>query len=156
MATRARRFIQLLTSILLVLFPLVLSAACAPPVGQPTPPASENKETDRPPVDYPDKGNPKLDSFLNQLIAAERRGEAEAFARQRDVQLTDGKVRVEIQAVPGQLDVAANVTASFGTIEVIARVQNAIQAVVPISDLAMLAEKESIQMIREPVRAVPD
>lgn len=127
---------------------------CAPPQSQTIPPSTDDEEPSRLPIDYPDKGNPKLDSALNQLIDAYNQGKAEEFARQRNIKLVDGKVRVEIRAVPGQLDVAANVSASVGTVELISRRSNGIQAVMPITSLTMLAEEESIGFIRDPIRGV--
>ena len=42
------------------------------------------------PLDLPDKGNPKLDSQLNQLVNAEMRGEAASFAQQINIELLNG------------------------------------------------------------------
>ena len=109
-----------------------------------------------PPMPDPDKGNPKLSTFLNQLILAEKRDEADSFARQRNVQLVDSKetvqkVRVEVDSSPGQLDVIANVAATTGTVELISRDFNGVQAVVPITSLTALAEEKSIKIIGIPV-----
>lgn len=151
------RLVILVSAILLILLP-----ACGPAQGQTAPPSSGN--TTKPqgregvnlaPMPQPDKGNEKLDTALNQLISAEKQGQAEAFARQRNIRLVDGKVRVHIEAKPGQLDKAANVTAKFGTIEIVSPRSNSVQALVPIASLTALAADDSIRVITIPVSVIP-
>ncbi len=60
-----------------------------------------------PPSDSLDKGNPKLDSASNQLILAEKRGEANSFAQQSNIRLVDGSGSIIIECVPGYLEAAA-------------------------------------------------
>jgi len=43
-------------------------------------PASDEKGQDLSQIELPPKGNPKLDSQLNQLVCAESRGETASFA----------------------------------------------------------------------------
>ena len=74
--------------------------------------ASGQDVVNLPPFDSPDKGNPKLDSQLNQLVCAESSGEAASFAEQSDIELVDGSVRVIIECVPGQLEAATEAAAS--------------------------------------------
>lgn len=114
-----------------------------------------NQGVNLPPMPQPDKGNPKLDSFLNQLIDAEKRGEAESFSRQRNTELVDGKVRVQIEAELGQLDAAAKAAAAVGTVELIVKDFNHVQAVVPITSLTALANEESIRFIGNPIKSTP-
>jgi len=104
--------------------------------------------------DSADKGNPKLDSRLNQLVRAEMRGEAASFAEQSNIELVDGAVRVIIECVPGQLEAAAGAAAGAG-----ARVETSyddwLQVVAPITSLGALADTESIHFIRLPQQPLP-
>jgi len=107
-----------------------------------------------PSFDRPDKGNPKLDSQLNQLVRAERLGEAESFAEQSNIELIEGNVRVIIECVPNQIDNAMLEAQNAGaTIEM--DYDNLLQVVVPITNLTTLAETESIRFIRLPHLATP-
>ncbi|MFC2071991.1 hypothetical protein ACFLUU_04655 [Chloroflexota bacterium] len=126
--------------------------------GEELPPLEESKETDAPPIDYPKKGNPKLSSHLWDLIEAEKQGEAESLAQSwgRGEDMVDGKVLVEIEASPGQLDAAANLTAAVGTIHIVSSRMNLVEAVVPITSLEALANQESIRFIRLPVRPMQE
>ena len=121
----------------------------------PPPEQSGNKGVDLPPIEYPEKGHPKLASHLNRLILAEEQGEAEAFARPRNIKLVNGNVRVSIECVPGQVEEAAKAVSALGTVELIARFSNGIQAVVPITSLTALADEESIRFIGLPVPPDP-
>ena len=102
-----------------------------------------------PPLDLPDKGNPKLDSQLNQLISAESRGEAASFAEQSNIELIDGGVRVIIECVPGQLGAATEAATDAGA-KLETSYDNLLQVVVPITSLTTLAETPSIHFIRLP------
>ena len=117
--------------------------------------ASDWGITDLPPLDPPDKGNPKLDSVLNQLVLAEKRGEATAFAAQSSIELNDGSIRVIIESVPGRLEEAKEV-ASDANARIETSYNNLLQVVVPISGLLTLAESESIDYIRLPHTPWPD
>ena len=149
MAGRTKQLAGLLISVALIL-PLIVPA-CASPQNQTVPGSSDNRGFNLPPMPDPDKGNPKLDPRLQDLILAEKRGEAESFARQLGVGLMDGRVRVQIESLPGKLDATTNATAAVGTVEIIERDFNHVQAVVPISSLTALAEEESIHLIRIPI-----
>ncbi|MBI2852614.1 MAG: hypothetical protein HYX84_05900 [Chloroflexi bacterium] len=100
-----------------------------------------------------DKGNPKLSSQLNQLVQAESRGEAVSFAQQQNIVLVDRKVRVVIETLPGQLEMARQAVASVGTVE--ASDEGLLQAIVPVSSLNSLAEEPGIKFIRLPMLPVP-
>ena len=109
---------------------------------------------DLPPLDLPDKGNPKLDSRLNQLISAERRGEAVSFAQQSNIELVDGAIRVIIEYVPGQLEAATEAVTNAGA-ELETSYANLLQAVVPVAKLSTLADAASIHSIRLPQSPLP-
>ncbi len=107
-----------------------------------------------PPFDLVDKGNPKLDSQLNQLVRAERHGEAASFAEQSNIELVDGAVRVIIECVPGQLEAATEAATNAGA-KWEASYDNLLQVVVPITSLNTLADAESIHFIRLPEYPAP-
>lgn len=107
-----------------------------------------------PPLDSPDKGNPKLDSQLNQLVSAERRGEAASFAEQSNIELIDGGVRVIIECVPGQIEAATKAAAEAGA-KLETSYDNLLQVVAPITKLSTLAEDSSIRFIRLPQYPLP-
>jgi hypothetical protein len=90
----------------------------------------------------------KLDGTLNQLIRAEEQGEAEEFARQGNIKLVDGSVRVEIECLPGRAEEVARAAGAFGIVE--GTYRNLVQAVVPITNLNALDEVEGIRFIRMP------
>jgi len=105
-------------------------------------------KTNLPPLDLPDKGNPKLDSQLNQLVSAEKRGEAASFAEQINIELVEGNVRVIVECLPDQIDTAVKAVSALGVVETTYR--NLLQVVVPITSLTTLADAESIRFIRLP------
>ncbi len=107
-----------------------------------------------PPPDSPDKGNPKLDSQLNQLVRAESRGEAASFAEQSGIELVDGSVRVIIECVPGQLEAATEAATNAGA-KLETSYDNLLQVVVPITSLSTLADAASIHFIRLPQYPLP-
>ena len=145
------KLIMLRIIILLIMLPALIMVGCqqqpepAPtlsPMPNPLPPAS------------PDKGNPKLDSQLNQLVRAERNGEATSFAEQSSIELVDGAVRVIIECVPGELEAATEAATNAGA-KLETSYRNLLQVVVPITSLTTLADAESIHFIRLPQYPLP-
>lgn len=104
--------------------------------------------------DSANKGNPKLDSQLNQLVLAETRGEAASFAEQSNIELIDGRVRVIVECLPGTLEAASEAATNAGA-KLEASYENLLQAVVPVASLSSLAEAESIRFIRLPQQPLP-
>ena len=104
-----------------------------------------------------DNGKQKLSSILNKLVQAEERGEVEEFAHQKGIELLYDdaglvSVRVEIDCESGQVEAAIKVIETYGTVEV--SYLDTVQAVVPITSLAALADaEESIVLIRLPIYA---
>ena len=95
--------------------------------------------------------HPKLTPSLNKLIQAEWRGEAEEFARPRDIELLYDdsglvSVKVVIECLPEKVEEAADAAETYGTVGIIYR--TFIQVVVPIASLPALADEESIRSIR--------
>ncbi len=107
-----------------------------------------------PPLNSPDKGNPKLDSQLNQLVSAEKRGEAVSFAEKSNIEMVDGAVKVIIEYLPGQLEAATEAATNAGA-KPETSYDNLLQAVVPITNLSTLADAESIRFIRLPQQLLP-
>ena len=127
--------------------------------------ASDDEEQDtstendgsHPNLYIPEQPYPKLDSYLNRLVLAEERGEAEDFAQLRRIELLYDdaglvSVEVEIECVPGQVKAATEVVGSYGTVGVIA--SRSMVVIVPITKLTALAKEESIDLIRRPEYAV--
>jgi len=112
-------------------------------------PASGEEDLDFSQIELPEKGNPKLDSQLNQLVRAEMQGEAASFAQQSNIELVSGNVRVIIECVPGQLDAATEAATALGA-SVEMSYRNLLQIVVPIASLTSLADASSIHFIRLP------
>ncbi len=164
MKLRIRR--SLLTAVSLCLTLVLLLPGCGQATTEPTPAAADN-QTASPPLEQSEKteknllppppktGNPKLDSALWGLIEAEKRGEAESYARQSggDIVLVDGNVEVEIVCVSDQLEAAAKAATSAGA-KVRLSYKNVLEALVPITSLEALANDKNIYVIRVPARAV--
>ncbi len=104
----------------------------------------------------PDKSNPKLESSINELMAARNEkglAAATGFATSRGFDLKDGKVKVVIEAAPGAVDSATEAAAASGSV-VETSYQDLIQADVPLEKLGELASAGSISYIREPRKPV--
>jgi len=140
----------LLIIILLISLPVVTIVSCQEQP-EPAPTLSPTPNPLSPML--PDKGNPKLDSQLNQLVSAERRGEAASFAEQSDIELVEGNVRVIVECLPDQIDAAVKAVSALGVVETSYR--NLLQVVVPITSLTTLADAESIRFIRLPQYPLP-
>jgi hypothetical protein len=108
-------------------------------------------------IERPSKGNPKLESSLNQLLEAHRReglAEAQAFAMSHSMVLQDDRVQVKIVTTEEAIgDVRDAIEAVGGQYQT--HYQNLLQVLVPIGELEALAERSDVQVIREPQRAIP-
>ncbi|MFC1933846.1 S8 family serine peptidase [Chloroflexota bacterium] len=116
--------------------------------------AADQEVRNLPPIELPEKGNPKLNSQLNQLVSAETRGEVTGFARQRNILLVDGNVRVIIECMPGQLDAATEAASALGA-SVETSYRDWLQVTVPISRLTALADTRIIRLVRLPWYPLP-
>jgi len=136
--------------ILIVLLSLSILVGCQhQPEPAPTPSSIPNSPTPT----LPEKGNPKLDSQLNQLIQAERLGDAASFAEQSNIELVDGNVRVIVESLPGQVDAAVEAASALGMIET--SYDNLLQVIVPIANLTVLANESSVRLVRLPQYPLP-
>jgi len=115
---------------------------------------SSNSGANLNPYVSPDKGNPKLDSQLNQLVIAQAKGEAASFAEKSNIDITNGRVRVVIECVPGQVEAARQAATNAGA-ELETTYENLLQVSVPITSLTALTNAESIRLIRLPQQPVP-
>ena len=116
--------------------------------------AAEEEELDTSRIERPEKGNPKLDSQLNQLVSANTTKRVAAFAEESQIEVAGDNVRVIIECLPGQIEDAAEVADDSGIVE--ASYENLIQVVVPISQLTTLADAPSIRLVRMPWEPLPD
>ena len=110
-----------------------------------------------PPQDQPLTENPKLSTHLDYLIQAERRGEAEEFAKSIGIELIDGKVRVSVKCEYDMIEEATRAARRLGVVELepIVRddlVHPVIQMVIPITSLNDLAAEKSVKRIRLPAK----
>lgn len=96
----------------------------------------------------PEKGNPKLDSQLNQLIQAENLGDAASFAEQSNIKLVDGSVRVIVESLPEQVDATTKAASALGVVET--SYGDLLQVLVPVASLTTLADAASVRFVRLP------
>ncbi|MFH1032268.1 MAG: S8 family serine peptidase [Chloroflexota bacterium] len=120
--------------------------------------AQKGGGTDLPPMPPAEKGHPKLDSQLGQLVAAEAKAQAKSFAQQRAIPLVEGKATTEVRTIiefaPGSLDAAKQaVEAAGGRVE--GSYQNLLQAVMPVPNLTTVADKPNVKLVRLPWQALP-
>ncbi len=136
--------------ILFILLPLLTTAGCqeqsdTAPTLSPTPnPLSPA---------LPEKGNPKLDSLLNQLIQAENLGDAASFAEQSSIELIDGSVRIIVESLPEQVEATTKAASALGVVET--SYGDLLQVLVPVASLTALADAASVRFVRLPQYPVP-
>ena len=105
----------------------------------------------------PESGNPKLESSLNQLLAAHSAGglaEAQAFATSRALIMSDGQVLVEIVADAGEMQALQEAVEAAGGVYR-GHYEGLMEAMVPIEELESLAANPGVQVIRPPQQAIP-
>jgi hypothetical protein len=101
-----------------------------------------------------DKGLPKLDSQLSQLVDVAGRGDEASFVQQHNIDISNGAIRVIIECVSGQLEDAKKTAINNGA-EIEAFYENMFQALVPVTNLKALSDAESILFVRLPQRPLP-
>jgi hypothetical protein len=102
----------------------------------------------------------KLDSILQQLVEAERRGEAESYAEQHDIELVDGSVRVTVECDSEMIGEATEAARALGVVELEAIVREDyvypfLQVLIPITNLNTLAREKSVTRVELPSPAIP-
>jgi hypothetical protein len=118
----------------------IFLAACAAPAGQPLTTASAT--------------NAKLDSTLNQLVAAAKAGRSSDFAAQNSLELVGGRVRVIIECLPGQGQAVSGSIAPIGLVETAQA--DMLQVLIPIEKLSGLAGEAGIRFVRIPLPSLQD
>ena len=104
----------------------------------------------------PSKSNPKVESVIGDLAAAQTEKGADAasaFAFANNLELKDGKVKVVLESAPGSADSALQTAEATGAV-VETTYNGLIQADVPIDNLSQLASSADISYIREPRKPV--
>ncbi len=142
--------IRTILSVIIIVALLLSSALFS---GEQPAAAADGEELDLPPIELPDKGNPKLDSQLNQLVSTETSKRAASFAQESNIELVDGSVRVIVESLPDQVDAAVKAAGALGVVETSYR--NLLQVVVPISSLTALADTPGIRLVRLPWYPLP-
>ncbi|MDP3880188.1 MAG: hypothetical protein Q8Q07_07800, partial [Dehalococcoidales bacterium] len=122
---------------------------------QPVTAAAGDEEPDLPPIVLPEKGNPKLDSRLNKMVAGKTARTAPGFAREDSAVSANEKVRVIIEGVPGQLQAAAEAAGNAGG-KLEASYKNLLQVEVPVTALTGLANAPAIRFVRMPWEPLMD
>jgi len=123
------------------------------PFGEKPAAAADGAEQDLPPIELPEKGNPKLDSQLNRLASTATARRSHSLAQESNVNLVDGKVRVIVECQPGQIDDAAKMAGDLGIIET--TYGNLLQVIIPATSLSALADTRSIDFVRLPQQPLP-
>jgi hypothetical protein len=114
-------------------------------------------------ADLPPKGNPKLDSALNGLVADEADRESgkdmkisdntsppETMIMEAHPESVDETVRVIIESAPGKGKKISTTAGDFGSFE--GRYGDLVQMVVPVAQLTALAETQGVRFVRLPMR----
>ena len=136
-------------TILSVIIIMALLLSSGLPFGEQPAAAADGEESDLPPLELPEKGNPKLDSQLNQLVSAQTSKKAASFVQESNIELMDGDVRVIVESLPDQVDAATEAATALGA-SVETSYNNLLQVVVPIAELTALADTPSISLVRSP------
>jgi Tol biopolymer transport system component len=110
--------------------------------------SQDNVNQDLTCLDLPDKANPKLDSYLNQLIYRNTPAKSTSADKQNSVQLIENQVTVVIECVSSQVLTVKNSISSLSSIK--ASYMDSIQAEVSVSNLLSIAEIPGIKFIRQP------
>lgn len=137
---------------LIIITALLLSSALTFG-GQPAA-AAGGEELDLTQVELAEKGDPKLESRLNQLVSAESRKQAASFAQQSNIELVDKKVRVIVECAPGLLNAASQAARALGA-SVETSYRNRLQVLVPITSLTALANTPAARFVRLPYYPLP-
>ncbi|MBI2832224.1 MAG: S8 family serine peptidase [Chloroflexi bacterium] len=105
-------------------------------------------------VQLPPKGHEKLQSRLDQMVKADEQGKAASFAQQHGLEAQGGRVRVVIEAKPGNEAAVLNKAQSLGGTQETSY-QNLLQVLMPLPRLKTLADDDNVKFIRLPRKAVP-
>jgi len=105
----------------------------------------------------PPKGPPRLESALWRLVEAERRGGLTGLSAEAErsvVTLSDGAVRVIVEAQPGQASAVAEEAGRQGGV-VETSYGDLVQMLAPVGTLELLSNDPSVRYVRQPREAQP-
>jgi hypothetical protein len=96
---------------------------------------------------YPKKGNPKLDSALNDMLSSTC-SSFSASAEGNQSPMAEPSVRVVVESIPGCENDMAEASSIAGIVE--AEYNGLLQVSLPLSSLSNLADNTSVRFIRQP------
>lgn len=104
--------------------------------------------------------SPKLSSDLQNLIEAERQGEAESYAERRGIDLVGSKIMVIVECFPDLIEEAVDAARILGTVEQepIVRedyVYPGMVLLIPITNLNDMAKEKSVRQVVIPTELLP-
>src|SRR3990172_5377898 len=138
---------------LIVTVVLVLSASFT--YGQPPAALAAGPEENLPPIKLPIKeGNPKLDSQLNQFVAAQTARATPGQPLPNNAQSTPQSVRVIIETSANQTSQIKQAAANLGAVE--SSYGNLIQMTIPVGQLPSVAQVPGVRFVRTPLQPVED
>ncbi len=114
--------------------------------------SSENKGAINIDGVYPNKGNPKLDSALNDIVSKPRLP-LTASVDVSEFPTEEQTIRVIVECIPDSENEAEEASSKAGIVET--EYNGLLQVNLPISRLSELSDNTSIQFIRLPYQAVP-
>ena len=103
------------------------------------------------------KSYPDLESILGELVRLqleEGHLTVSEFSSQRNIDVIDSKVKVIVEANPGQYEAACEAISGLGA-EIEASYEYLFRALIPISDLTVLAENPAVRFVRLPRKPFP-
>ncbi|MBN1190588.1 MAG: PD40 domain-containing protein [Dehalococcoidales bacterium] len=101
-----------------------------------------------------EKGNSKLDSQLEPLIAAKDPEQFKVFAQQKSIDISEEQIRVVIERSKGDLEAIFHEVEAIGSIE--STYENLLQVMVPVSQLSALADIPGVDFVRLPYKPLED
>ena len=138
-------FIEMVVFIVILLFG---SIASIPQVTM----AVEEESIDTSQIELLTKGNPKLDTTLNQLAARTTAGGNPPLLLENNVRLVDNTVRVIIEGVHNKSEEIISAVDALGNIE--ASYGDLVQVVVPVSQLDAIAVIPDVRFARLPMEPI--
>ncbi|MFC2038477.1 S8 family serine peptidase [Chloroflexota bacterium] len=128
-----------------------------PAVEKPALAAGGDEEVfDLPPLELPEKGNPKLDSRLNRKVseAAAPRMRSFSLASEDADGPQEDTVRVIIESLPGEANSVRQAAGNVSNIE--SSFGNFVQVSIPVSRLEELADNPNVRLVRTPMEPLFD
>ncbi|MFC1921121.1 Ig-like domain-containing protein [Chloroflexota bacterium] len=115
---------------------------------------NDEQQPELPPLELPEKGNPKLDSQLNRMVKSAGERRSSGMMQQSSAEQPGETVRVIIECLPGEAETVRNSAGDLGTVEV--SYKDLVQVNIPVSQLESLANNPGISLVRTPMEMHPD